>query len=173
MAGSSGGGIPNTLGWFQIPNTKLQAVCPPNNFGNSGYGFADGCAAVISAWGGGMGDTKRNRLIVWGGGHTDYSGNEVYALDLNSLTMLRLNDPAVPVATGCPQETLSGGTPNSRHTTDQLAYVTHADAMFASTGSLASCGNASFGTWTLNMSTLHWSQQTPAGGVPNYNGGIT
>jgi len=169
---SSGSGIPSTLGWFQIPNTKLQSVCPPNNFGGSSYGFFDSCAAVIYAWGGGMGDTTRNRLIVWGGGHTDYSGNEVYALDLNSLTMLRLNNPAVPVATGCPQEALSGPTPNSRHTTDQLAYITHADTMSAVTGSLASCGNAAMGTWTLNFSNLQWTQRTPSGGQPNYNGGI-
>src|SRR5271156_1368753 len=84
LASSSGGGLPSSLGWYQIPNTMMQNVCP------TGYN----CENVIVPWSGGVADTSRNRLIVWGGGHSDYSGNEVYALDLNSLTMLRLNNPS-------------------------------------------------------------------------------
>src|SRR5882724_309805 len=80
------GGIPSTLGWYEIPNTKLRSVCPPNGFGGSGYAFADNCWTVLEAWNSAAMDTARNRLIIWGGGHSDYSGNEIYALDLNTLS---------------------------------------------------------------------------------------
>src|SRR2546422_157047 len=114
LASSGGGGIPSSLGWYQIPNTKLSSVCP------SGAGTA--CANVVAAWSGGIADTSRNRLITWGGGHTDYSGNELYALDLNSLTMLRLTNPSSPVASSCVAADPDGN-PNSRHTYGGLAYI--------------------------------------------------
>jgi hypothetical protein len=165
--------IPAELGWYQIPNTKLLGVCPPDNFGNSGYGFPDACKNAIAAWSGGIADTSRNRLVVWGGGHSDYAGNEVYALDLNTLRMERLNNPSVPVATRC-AESLTGPAPNSRHTYDGLAYVAHADRMFTFTGSLAcSGGGVAQGTWTLGMSALQWQLMNPKGSVPTQNGGFS
>src|SRR5579863_2263636 len=112
-------GISPALGWSQIPGTKLQSVCPSNSFNSSDYPFSDKCKNVIEAWGGAAADTLRNRLILWGGGHSDYSGNEVYELDLNGLTVNRLTDPGLPVASDC-QEALSGTIPNSRHTYDSL-----------------------------------------------------
>jgi hypothetical protein len=168
---SSGDGIPSSLGWYQIPNTKLESVCPPNNFGDAGYDFHDSCRYVIAAWGGGIADTKRNRLVVWGGGHSDYSGNEVYALDLNSLQMVRLNDPTVPVTSGC-AEALQGQMPNSRHTYGNLSYVPSLDEMVSVTGSLAACGGGSTATWTLELSNLKWTQQSPRGTAPFYGGGL-
>ncbi|HKV25954.1 MAG TPA: Ig-like domain-containing protein [Candidatus Acidoferrum sp.] len=171
QAGSSGGGLPSSLGWYQIPNTTMQSVCPPNNFGGSGYAFSDGCHAVVDAWGGGAADTSRNRLIVWGGGHSDYSGNEIYALDLNSLTVSRLNNPALPLSSGC-TEALTGPSPNSRHSYDDLAYVPGADQLMVVTGSMAPTGCASTATWTLNMGTLAWTQQSSAGTAPNFSGGL-
>ncbi len=171
LAASSGGGLPSTLGWYQIPNTQLQSVCPPDNYAGSGYAFSSNCKNVVAAWSGGIADTTRNRLIIWGGGHTDYSGNEIYALDLNSLTLTRLNNPAIPVSTDC-GEALTGPTPNSRHTYDDLAYSPSVDQMLAVTGSKAPCGAASNGTWTLNLSNLQWTQRTPAGTAPNYTGGL-
>ncbi len=171
QASTGGGGLPSSLGWYQIPNTTLQSVCPPNNYGGSGYNFSDGCHAVVDAWGGGVADTSRNRLIVWGGGHSDYAGNEVYALDLNSLSVMRLNNPALPLASGC-VEALSGPSPNSRHSYDDLAYIANADQMLVVTGSMAPTGCASTGAWTLNMSNLTWTQQSPSGTAPNYSGGL-
>jgi hypothetical protein len=108
-------GISPSLGWSQIPGTKLQSACPSNSFNSSDYPFSDKCKNVVEAWGGAAADTLRNRLIVWGGGHSDYSGNEVYDLDLNTLTVNRLTDPSLPVASDC-VESLNGTTPNSRHT---------------------------------------------------------
>ncbi len=84
-------------GWTDLPNTKLQSVCPP------GFG---GCSAVVGAWSSAVADTKRNRLINWRGGRNDYYGNEVYALDLNAspVTLKRVINPGPqnPDPTTCP-----------------------------------------------------------------------
>ncbi len=167
----TGNQIPAEPGWHEIPNTRLQSVCPQNNFGNSGYDFSDACRNVIAAWSGGIADTKRNRLVIWGGGHTDYMGNELYAFDLNSLQMQRLNDPTIPVARGCP-EGLGEEAPNSRHTYGDLSYLPNSDEMVSVTGSLATCGGGSRATWKLNLSNLRWTQLNPTGTAPFYGGGL-
>jgi chitodextrinase len=168
---TSSKGLPSSLGWYQIPNTAMQSVCPPNNFGGSTYGFSDVCHNIIDAWGGGAADTSRNRLLVWGGGHSDYSGNELYSLDLNSLTVNRLTNPALPLSTSC-SEALAGPTPNARHSYDGLTYLSNSDQLLAVSGALAPTGCASSGTWTFNMKNLEWTQQSPSGEVPNYGGGV-
>jgi hypothetical protein len=142
---SPDGGAPSTLGWYQIPNTQMIQDCPP------GYD----CANAIVPWSGGLADTTRNRLIVWGGGHGDYSGNEVYALDIVARTMTRLNDPSPP-SSSC-VEMLADGTPPSRHTYDGLAYIAHADRMFSYSGSMNPTGCASNAIWTLDLGALHWT----------------
>src|SRR5690349_15868308 len=79
------------VGWTQLsPKTQLSKVCPP---AKDGYDFSSNCKNVIAAWSGGIADIARNRMIIWGGGHTDYYGNELYALNLSEETMVRLNEP--------------------------------------------------------------------------------
>ena len=163
---SGGGGIPSALGWYQIPNTKLSAVCP------SGSGSA--CAYVIAAWSGGIADPSRNRLIVWGGGHTDYNGNEVYALDLNTLTMNRITNPSTPINSCVPAN--ADGTPNARHTYNGLAYMANQDRMYVFSGSLAcAAGTAGIDTWTFHFTDKTWQRMDPTTGAPpaqlaNYEG---
>jgi hypothetical protein len=154
---TGGGGIPSSLGWFQIPNSKLASVCSPDQ----NVQGSTGCSAVISAWSGGIADTKRNRLIVWGGGHSDYYGNEVYALDLNSLTIQRLNNPSDPPGS-CSAATPDGTAPSSRHTYGGLAYMSDFDSMYVIGGAIA-CPNGqdSKDTWVLNLGTLQWSRKDP------------
>jgi hypothetical protein len=154
--------IPSTPGWHQIPNTKLREVCPPNN---TQYQFASNCTNVVAAWSGGIADQGRNRLVVWGGGHNDYYGNELYALDLNSLSMTRLNDPS-PLYPGPPplpcNTTLLDGKPNTRHTYGGLSYIAHADRMY-DFGGIVACtnGGGSDDTWTLDLGTLRWTRMDP------------
>jgi hypothetical protein len=165
--------IPSELGWHQIPNTKLRSVCPPPGFGGSGYDFRQRCHGVTDAWNSAVMDTRRNRLVIWGGGHNDYLGNELYALDLGSLSIKRLSDPGLPVTPSTCQETLAGGTqPNSRHTYDGIAYVEHADSMFAFGGSLASCGSFSAATWMYGFATEMWEHRKPAGPIPRADPGV-
>jgi hypothetical protein len=157
------GGLPATLGWYQISDSRLMKACPSSDQSIQGV---DGCRAVIDAWNGGIADTKRNRLIIWGGGHADYYGNEIYALDLNSLTMQRLNN-ASPVdnVTTCPEAYVDGA-PSSRHSYSGLSYISHADRMFVFGGSKSSCGFFSAATWTLNLESLQWHLMNPSGTKP-------
>jgi len=161
--------LPASAGWYAIPNSQLQTVCPPNNFGGSSYSFADQCKAVVYAWNSAVMDTSRNKLIVWGGGHHDYSGNELYAFDLNALTVQRLTDPGLPLATdsNCSDSLVNGTQPNSRHTYDGLAYLVNADRLFAVGGAFAPCGYFSNSTWTFDFKTNTWHAMNPSGPLPS------
>jgi hypothetical protein len=161
------------LGWQEIQETRLGRVCPPNGFGGSTYRFADSCRYVTEAWNSAVFDKARNRLIIWGGGHGDYVGNELYTLELNTLTVNRLTDPGLPVVTSGCQETLENGSQaNARHTYDGLAYLEHVDRMFVFGGSLSWCGFFSQGTWTFDFTTVRWEKRSPSGPVPRAVPGI-
>jgi hypothetical protein len=162
-------GVPATDGWIEIADSRLADVCPP---ATDDYDFSYACQAVITAWNGGAADTARDRLIVWGGGHGDYFGNEVYALDLDLLTLVRLNDPSpIDNVRQCPFSYIDGK-PSSRHTYDAPAYLEHADRMFHFGGSRASCGFLADDTWTLDLETLEWTDMQPAGDHPAGNPGV-
>jgi hypothetical protein len=167
----SNGEIPTSVGWWQVPNTQLQSVCPPNNFGSSGYAFQDACHNVVDAWGGGVADTLRSRLILWGGGHSDYLGNEVYQVDFAKLKVERLTNPTVPLSDHC-AETLPGPAPNSRHTYDGLVYIPSSDVTLAFGGALAPTGCSSSALWQLDMKSLAWTFFAPYGTAPVYDGGV-
>lgn len=160
------GGIPGEAsGWIELPNTRLRDVCPPNT---PRYPFKEACHAVINTWSGGAFDTLRNRLLIWGGGHGNYYGNEVYALDLNASRFLRLTDPSPGFVPGGPcARTLPDGNPAGRHTYGGLAYIAHADRLFAFGGSLA-CGPGDMATdtWTFDLKTLKWRDMRPTGTPP-------
>jgi Kelch motif len=159
---SANGKIPDAPGWYEIPNTKLGSVCPPNT---PQYPFSSTCMNIIAAWSGGIADQSRNRMIIWGGGHNDYFGNELYALDLNQLSMTRLNDPS-PLYPGPPplpcKPMMPDGKPNTRHTYGGLTYVPHADRMYVF-GGIVACtnGGGSDDTWTLDLNTLKWTSMDP------------
>ena len=165
------GAIPSTLGWFQIPNTRLSSVCAATH-GFSEVAGVESCPAITGSWSGGAFDTTRNRLLIWGGGHTAYAGNEVYALDLDTLTMARLNNPSTPIRTGCNNGGIyADGKPVSRHTYNHLAYLPIQDAMFAWGGSMWQCGSITDDAWLLDLSTLSWTKKIHANGpVGNHFG---
>lgn len=162
LSGTTTTKIPGTAGWYRIPNTKLASVCPPNT---PEYHFSSTCENVIAAWSGGIADQSRNRMILWGGGHNDYYGNELYALDLNRLTLSRLNDPS-PIYAGPPplpcRTIMPDGKPNTRHTYGGLSYIAHADRMFVF-GGIVACtnGGGSNDTWTLDLASLQWKSMDP------------
>ena len=123
---ASAQGIPPSAGWHSLPNTKIRLVCPSGSFGD--------CANVTAAWNSAVFDSTRNRFIVWGGGHNDYSGNELYALNVGAtpITMTRLNNPSTQVLTACGIGT-TGDSPAqaaARHTYDHIVYMSHIDRMF-------------------------------------------
>jgi hypothetical protein len=156
--------IPGTLGWYEIPNSRLRPVCAAENGFPQIHGNT-GCPAIYSAWGGGALDTSRNRLLIWGGGHTDYAGNEVYALDLDTLTMARLNDPSSVIRDGCTNGgTYADGKPVSRHTYNQLAYLPNQDALFAWGGSQWQCGFHTNDVWSFSLASLSWTELSMTNG---------
>ena len=170
LSGASAWGqsIPPALGWHELINTKLRSVCSTE----SSIQGSMGCAGVTAAWGGATFDTTRNRLIIWGGGHTDYQGNEVYALNLESSTVQRLNNPSLNIPSSCGNSgSMPDGKPVSRHTYNHLAYIAHADRLFAFGGSGVPCGWMLGDTWTLNLATLQWQRMNPAGPSPEANYG--
>lgn len=163
QAGPYDGLVPGQ--WLELPGTKIRSVLPnPLPIGSPD--------AIILAWGGAAADTSRNRLIVWGGGHNDYYGNELYALDLTTKSMRRLTDPSPIGSVSRCQGTLPDGTPASRHTYGNLAYMAHVDRMFAFGGAHA-CPQGGFvnDTWTFDFSTNRWQLMNPAGPLPVY--GVT
>ena len=138
----------------------------------------EGCAAVIADWNSGIADTKRNRLIFWGGGHAGYAGNEVYALDLNQLSMTRLTKPSLPPVK-CVAALANPIAPNSRHTYNGLAYIEDTDQMFVFGGAAYrandSCqpsgepefvayGGRLSDSWTLDLVNLQWTRRDPTRG---------
>ena len=163
QAATSGGGIPSTLGWYQIPNTSIQGLCPPY----TEIQGATGCKAVMSAWSGGLFDTKRNRLIIHGGGHTDYYGNEIYAIDLNAnpiapvLVKDASHGTAISNLSTCP-EAFTDGTPNSRHIYNGELYLPVQDTYFLYGAFKSTCGNDTDGQWQYSVASGAWTQQTPA-----------
>lgn len=139
---------------MELPNTKIRSVLPSTP--------QPGVAAdLIVAWNGGAVDTARNRLLVWGGGHTNYGGNEMYALDLPSLSIKRIIDPSPYTSNTSCQSALPDGTPTSRHTYDGLTYLSHADKFFAVHGSLYPCGGGDLATWTYDFASSKWQIQVP------------
>ena len=173
-ANAGASGIPAALGWHEIPGTKLSAVCVerPELRG------AEGCAAVLADWNGGVADTKRNRLLFWGGGHAGYAGNEVYALDLNEAKLVQLTSPSLPPKI-CVTELANPPGPNSRHNYNGLAYIADLDQMFVFGGGayrgsdlcqpnpepeFVGYGGRLSDTWTLDLSSLRWQRRDPTNG---------
>jgi hypothetical protein len=157
--------LPSTLGWYQIPNTKIDSVCAGTNGFPEVLGV-EGCPAILS-WSGGVLDSTRNRLIVWGGGHNAYYGNELYAINLGTLTVQRLNNPGLPLAL-CTTATANGTQAASRHTYDGIEYMPNVDRMFVFGGAIAcGSGGSTNDTWTFSFATMTWQLMNPSGPTPS------
>jgi hypothetical protein len=151
--------VPNVLGWYSIPNTKIKPICPfteaPTTY--SSIQRVEGCDAVTLSWSTGAYDTVNNRLLLWGGGHDAYWGNELYALNMGdgttAPTIKRLNNPTVPTAT-C-TAAAAPGFPTSRHTQDQVVFVDHLNLLYNKGGANA-CGTGGLyqDAWQLDLTSL-------------------
>lgn len=165
--------LPTTPGWYSVPNTKLESVCAVKQ-GFPEVSGVQGCPAILN-WSSAVFDTKRHRLVVWGGGHNDYYGNELYAFNLQNLTMVRLNDPGLPIApfATCVDSIVGGTQANSRHTYDGIEYLANVDRMFVFGGSPA-CGPGSItkDTWTFDFANMKWQRMAPKGTIPRSSPGV-
>jgi hypothetical protein len=136
---------------MELPNTKIRSVLPSPL--QQGY-----APNIIQAWSGGAVDSNRSRLLIWGGGHGDYWGNEMYALDLATLSMKRIVEPSPTTSQATCTSALPDGTPTSRHTYHGLSYIAHLDRFFAVNGSLAPCGNGDLATWGYDFGVQKWQK---------------
>ncbi len=142
--------------WLEIPNSRLSSVyakpVPPNWSGQK---------SIVSAWCGGAYDTKRDKLIIWGGGHQDYSGNELYTFDVNTLKWERITEPSTDVGGDESTGYYPDGLPRSRHTYNQLQYLPNIDR-FCSFGAYAMYPSAK-GKSNLdafNFDTKKWERRS-------------
>lgn len=150
--------------WYMVPNSHMSTVFP--NPAPPGDPWA-----VIAAWSGGAYDTKRDRLIVWGGGHGDYSGNEIYAFNVGTLSWQRVNNPTMDVSGDEASGVYPDGRPRSRHTYDGVEYLPPPIDRFCGLGAGGTYPSAQIGTPRcdcFNFDTLQWERfaDTPAYGHP-------
>lgn len=149
--------------WLELPNTKIRSVLPTKNV-PPGYP-----PYVVTAWNGGTVDTNRSRLLVWGGGHNDYWGNEMYALDLPTLSIQRIVEPSAVTSQSNCSSALPDRTPTSRHTYDGLTYIAHVDRFFAAAGSLSPCGDGDYASWSYDFGSNRWQQMVSKAGPNGYD----
>jgi hypothetical protein len=164
LACFAGSATASAQGWTDLPNTSLTSVCPPNNFGTASgmgaYNFSANCHNVVDANSDCDVDLMRVRLVCFGGGHEAYWGNEVYSVDLVTLSataatscgpngchsnttapaITRLTDPSINPLTCSNVNPTSGemtaapnadGAPLSRHTYQAFRYLPRTDMFFA------------------------------------------
>lgn len=154
--------------WIRIPDSDLSSVLPtipvPGDPRNR-----------IDAWNGLAADTRGNRLFsVGNGGHADYSGNEVYQIDLSvdSPHWVLLREPSRPddivraLIDGVRHDYYLDGRPSSTHTYYALNYLATRDAIFKfGSGSLWGSGNEA--NWKTDAFSLESKDWQPAGTWPD------
>jgi len=150
--------IPPALGWYSIPGTTIDTVAL--------YGPGS-TAKITAAWCGGCMDTLRNRMIIWGGGHDDYSGNEVYVVNLSGTPSVARITPDGSRSSAKAYGELGvydPTTPTSRHTYGFIDYISSTDRMFS--GTYAQSNVDGFrSSWTLDLaaSPPTWHLSFPGG----------
>lgn len=153
--------IPGT--WYEVPNSDMDQVAPPGGI-QPPNGWDTSC--VMDCWCGGAFDTTRNILYVWGGGHGQYSGNELYGFNTDSLTWERITDPSIDVGGSESSGVYPDGEPRSRHTYNQLQYAASADRLLSmGTTAMYPGGQiANSAVLSFNYNTKAWN--TGGAGLP-------
>lgn len=175
--------LPFAQGWTDLGSlSQLHQACPANGYNNGttlngvtqdNYAWADNCAGIVNAWGGGAADTTRNRLLLYGGGHVTYHGNEVYALNLaeSPVVMTRLSNPSVVNTTASSDCSSTGkqpsdGTIPSYHSYNSSVYLPTSDTFWHSLGQGNYCATypgPNQRTWGFSLSTNAWTDLNPTG----------
>lgn len=158
----------NRWQWTQIPGTDLSSIIPSPRPAGS-------LSARIDAWNGLAADTRTSSLFAAAnGGHWDYSGNEVYQINLSldspGWTMLRApTEEAAVVASdytkGIYSDHYLDGRPASTHTYYALHFVASRSAIFkVGAGSLWGTGNEA--NWKTDAFSVVSNDWHPAGTWP-------
>jgi hypothetical protein len=106
--------------WLELADTRVRAHAPPEFIDGSFIGDVE---YVMKAWSGGAFDPVNDRFLLRGGGHIVYGGNEIYALDVNTLQLSRAWGPS-PFAGWQDQDlVMPDGAPVASHSCDHLEYI--------------------------------------------------
>jgi hypothetical protein len=142
--------------WLTVPNTAFGPFCTTHL--DAGV-YSSGCVNEVNAWSGGAFDDGNRQMVIWGGGHVDYWGNEIYGLDIATLTWSVLH-AATPVDMNqISVDPYFDGNPSSRHTYGGLAYLSDIRQFFAYGGSRAGNGGSLSTTWFFDLQAHTWAQQ--------------
>jgi hypothetical protein len=155
--------------WAPIAGTDLSSVAPHPAVPGS-------LRARIDAWNGLAADAEGGRLYsADNGGHADYSGNEVYEIDLTTehprWKLLRAPTPAEDILKSDYTRKIYNyyyrdGRPASTHTYYALQYLPSRHAIFMfGRGSMWGTGNES--SWKTDAFSIAQSDWQPAGTWPS------
>lgn len=114
---------------------------------------------VTRTWSGGCLDTTNDMFIIWGGGHTDYAGNEVYALPFNTLNWTLLTQPSVSDLNNT--GVYADGRPASKHSYSGITFLPNTGEMLVLDGAHWNNGFGDSHCWRFNTTTHTWTQTAP------------
>ncbi|MCH9699465.1 MAG: hypothetical protein K0U68_15305 [Gammaproteobacteria bacterium] len=166
--------------WVRLNNNQFQDVWTPESqrpFIDDPRFLSGIPHSVIGAWSSMAWDSSRWHLIFWGGGHANYTGNEVYRWNANTLLWERASLPSEikQVNTAVNEnwfETVGGifDAPISSHTYDNSEFLPIADRFITFGGASYTLGGSFNHTnlITQNTGPYLWD---PSRADPNKTGG--
>lgn len=157
------------LEWKHLPGSDLSSVSPTVRVPGS-------LSARINAWNGLAVDTVTNKVYsATNGGHADYSGNEVYEIDLSienpQWKLLREPTPAADIVAGnytagIYPDYYKDGKPSSTHTYYSLHFISSKQSIFRfGSGSMWGTGNE--GSSKTDSFSIPFNDWAPAGTWPD------
>jgi hypothetical protein len=171
---------PAALASSSFPANATLAAIPDNTWSQvTGTGPPTGALAYS-----GMAyDSKHHKLLVFGGGHWDYSGNEIWVFDINTLSWSKAYEPVPESAYTSqyassqypgaimypdPSAPLSEAQPLTRHTYDTVEFIESQGVLFTrgrytwGSGQQGYCWGCE-DTWTYDLETNKWTYRNLAG----------
>jgi hypothetical protein len=148
-----GGGTPGATFWEKLSSIPEGGWGALNlNAFSDVWPAADDAAVegtperVLLAWSSMAWDSNRSDLIFWGGGHANYSGNEVYRFDTDTLMWERASLPSRVVNTANDLHLLTADgpfhSPIAAHTYDNSEFLPIADRFVTFGGGAYGSGGA-------------------------------
>ena len=92
-----------------------------------------GAGSILDVWTGAAYDPNNHRMYFTGGGHNAYWGNDVYELDLERLTLTRMNNPAPLNATTPNGFAFPSSGPQAQHTYSTIVWSPVTSSFFVFT----------------------------------------
>ncbi len=169
--------------WTGLSGITLQSVTPANatSCNQSGTSSTTSCDLsgkpypyltsgnrLVSAWGSAASVTKAGdeKMLVMGGGHSDYGGDQIYAINLasgaNTISVVFGPSHITTANYNTCAAANDNGTPRSTHLFGTLLYLPNVHKVFRFSGGVY-CGNGlNFSdTWLLDPDSYTWTQQDP------------